>query len=90
MELFIAEDNKGACIPQEVRSTGLSWPSRRLLHPAEVDSYSLYRTCSCDRNVSSHRHIFEFLLEFLEFWQVLHVVFSRSNNKVLKRNTKTF
>lgn len=67
-----AEDDEDAYGSEEVHSTGLSWPSRRFLHPEKVDSYSFCRTCSCDRSLSQHRQL-------MEFWQVLHVAFVGKN-----------
>jgi len=73
-ELPIAEDDESAYGSEEVQSTGLSWPFRRLLHTAKLDSYCFCRTYSCDRNLSNHRLT-------LEFMWVLHVVFVGSKTR---------
>lgn len=65
-------DHEYAYGTEEVQSAGLSWPSRRFLHPEKVDSLFFCKRCSCDRSLSHHRQL-------IEFRQVLHVAFVRNS-----------
>lgn len=79
-----AADDEDAYGPEEVHSTGLSWPSRRFLHP-EKWILTLFVGCAL---VKGACHITDSSLNsdsfcMLDLWEA-------TQHQVLRRNTKTF